>query len=397
MREIAIVGGGPAGAMCGERLARAGYSVTIYDEHLAWEKPCGGGLTHKAIQTYPFLLNGPYPKKLIRSVELISSAGHRAHLSLDHPIVIYSRTVLNGLLLERAVAAGCCVKRSRVTQIETSGQRARLAIGESRIEADFVVIAAGARNSLLPNTRPLSRNDLEMTLGYFVPAQAEGISVKFLSHFEGYLWSFPRCDHLSVGICGSMTRHTSNELRRHLHAFMDEEKIPRDGARFYSHVLPSPQHQTLSARRVVGPNWALVGDAAAWVDPITGEGLYYALRSGDLLAEALIANQATDYPARIRKAFSTDLEFATRIARRFYRGRFLGQAVATRMIQFIERSPTFRGLMADLFGGSQDYCGLKRRLWAQCGTTLTEVVASLMKKQPALAKSASVAGPDQIQ
>ncbi len=50
MREIAIVGGGPAGAMCGERLARAGYSVTIYDEHLAWEKPCGGGLTHKAIK-----------------------------------------------------------------------------------------------------------------------------------------------------------------------------------------------------------------------------------------------------------------------------------------------------------------------------------------------------------
>ena len=124
----------------------------------------------------------------------------------------------------------------------------------------------------------------------------------------------------------------------------------------------------------------MVGDAAAWVDPITGEGLYYALRSGDLLAQALIAGKPSEYPARIRKAFSTDLEFATRIARRFYRGRFLGGAVATRMIQFIERSPTFRALMADLFGGSQDYCSLKRRLWAQCGTTLTEVVGSLMKK-----------------
>jgi len=78
MREIAVVGGGPAGAMCGERLARSGYSVTIYDEHLAWEKPCGGGLTHKAIKAYPFLLDGPYPKKLIRTVELISSKGHRA-------------------------------------------------------------------------------------------------------------------------------------------------------------------------------------------------------------------------------------------------------------------------------------------------------------------------------
>jgi flavin-dependent dehydrogenase len=400
MQDIAIVGGGPAGAMCGERLARSGYNVTIYDEHLAWEKPCGGGLTHKAIQAYPFLLNGPHPKKLIRTIELISSKGNRAHLALEQPIVIYSRVVLNGLLLDRAQAAGCRVVRSRVTHIDTSAERATLnmgAAGDERTEADFIVVAAGARNSLLPGTRPLARNDLEMTLGYFVPAQAEGICVKFLRQFEGYIWSFPRCDHLSVGICGSMARHTSQELRRHLHTFMDSENISREGARFYSHVLPSPQKQTLSSRRVVGKNWALVGDAAAWVDPITGEGLFYALRSGELLAESLIAQKPAEYPARIRKAFSTDLEFATRIARRFYRGRFLGGAVATRMIQFIERSPTFRALMADVFAGAQDYCSLKRRLWAQCGTTLTEVVGTLLKGQQALAKNTSAAGTENLQ
>ncbi len=63
MKKIAIVGGGPAGALCGERLATAGFEVTIFDERLAWEKPCGGGLTHKAIETYPFLLDTPHPKK----------------------------------------------------------------------------------------------------------------------------------------------------------------------------------------------------------------------------------------------------------------------------------------------------------------------------------------------
>ena len=396
MPEYAVVGGGPAGAMCGERLARAGHQVTIYDEHLAWEKPCGGGLTHKAIQAYPFLLNGPHPKKLIRAVELISSGGHRAHLTLDQPIVIYSRTVLNGLLLERAEAAGCRIVCTRVAHIDTDGQRVALKMGETEAQADFVVIAAGARNSLLPGTSPLGRGDLEMALGYFVPAQADAIRVKFLPKFEGYLWSFPRCDHLSVGICGSMARHTSLQLRRHLHAFMKEEAIPMDGARFYSHVLPSPQPRTLRARRVVGRNWALVGDAAAWVDPITGEGLYYALRSGDLLAESLICGKPREYPARVRKAFSADLEFATRIARRFYRGRFLGGAVATRMIQFIERSPTFHALMADLFSGSQDYCTLKRRLWAQCGTTLTEVVSSLLRRQPALSKRPAAAGTENL-
>src|ERR1700761_5405983 len=102
MAEIAIVGGGPSGAMCGEQLARAGHSVTIFDEHLAWEKPCGGGLTHKAIQHFPFLLDNSSPKKLVRSVELIASDEQRVTMSMAHPIVIYSRTVLNGLLLERA-------------------------------------------------------------------------------------------------------------------------------------------------------------------------------------------------------------------------------------------------------------------------------------------------------
>jgi flavin-dependent dehydrogenase len=63
MKEIAIVGGGPAGALCGERLASSGFKVTIFDDRLAWEKPCGGGLTHKAIETYPFLLDSPHPKK----------------------------------------------------------------------------------------------------------------------------------------------------------------------------------------------------------------------------------------------------------------------------------------------------------------------------------------------
>jgi flavin-dependent dehydrogenase len=70
MKDIAIVGGGPAGALCGERLAAQGYRVTIFDEHLAWEKPCGGGLTHKAIEVIkqskriPFCSTLPIPKRL---------------------------------------------------------------------------------------------------------------------------------------------------------------------------------------------------------------------------------------------------------------------------------------------------------------------------------------------
>src|SRR6185437_5942562 len=113
-----------------------------------------------------------------------------------------------------------------------------------------------------------------------------------------------------------MGQASSQTLRNHLDHFVREEKIPMDGARLYSHVLPSPEAQTIRGRRIMGKNWAMAGDAAACVDPVTGEGLYYALRSGDLLAQSLIEGQSQAYPERLRGAFSEDLEFAAHLARK---------------------------------------------------------------------------------
>ncbi len=378
MKDIAIVGGGPAGSLCGERLASHGYNVTIYDERLAWEKPCGGGLTHKAIEAYPFLLDASQPKRIVRTAELISGNGHRARFDMSHPIVIYARKVLNGLLLDRATAAGCTTVRTRVTSVATDRPRVRLTAGGKERHSDFVVVAAGARNQLLPETTALSAKDLEVTLGYFVPTEEDIIKVKFLKEFEGYLWSFPRADHLSVGICAKMGQSPTHQLRRHLDEFVSEEKIPMSGAQFYSHVLPSPQAQTIRGRRIAGKNWAMAGDAAACVDPITGEGLYYALRSGDLLAQALIEGQLQTYPERLRAAFSADLEFAANIAKKIFRGTFLGGAITTRMVQLLNCSPTFRDLIRDVFSGSQDYRTLKRRLWNQVGVTMLEFARSFL-------------------
>lgn len=378
MPKVAIVGGGPSGAMCGEQLARAGHEVVIFDEHLAWEKPCGGGLTHKAIQKYPFLLENSHPKKLIHSVELIASNDQRATLEMKNPIVIYSRKVLNGLLLYRAREAGCDVRQSHVVSVETHGEKPRYCVEGEWNTADFLVLAAGARNHLLPGTRALERDELEMTQGYFIPMVANAITVKFLPHFDGYIWSFPRCDHLSVGICGSMASHTSGELRQHLQTFVQKQDISIESGQFYSHVLPSPQERTLSQRTVVGKNWALVGDAAAWVDPLTGEGLFYAMRSGELLGKALAEGKPQVYTDWVGAAFASELAFAARIVRRFYRGSFLGTAVTTRMVQFLKKSPVFRQLMADIFSGTQDYTSLKERLCGHIGMTLSDFVSSVL-------------------
>jgi flavin-dependent dehydrogenase len=394
MREIAIVGGGPAGALCGERLAGAGFRVTIFDERLAWEKPCGGGLTHKAIEAFPFLLDSNAPKTLARRAELIACDGSRATLELEKPVVLYSRKVLNGILLERARAAGCRIVCARVTRADAGPSRVTLFTKDEKYSADFLVVAAGARNSLLPGTAPLDAQDLEMTVGYFIPANgsADGrdatLKIQFLEDFTGYLWSFPRPGHFSVGICAPLLSRSTTHLRRRVDHFVHREQIaevplpaaPRSDngvpAGFFSHVLPAPRAVTLRNRRVAGGKWALIGDAAAWVDPLTGEGLYYAMRSGDLLAQALIAERPEDYEPCARHEFLAELAAAGRMARRFFHGFFLGEWFHVRLVQLLSRSATLRQIAGDLFSGAQNYVSLKPRLRRRAARVFLEVLFS---------------------
>ncbi|MGH9741392.1 MAG: hypothetical protein ACRD51_03480, partial [Candidatus Acidiferrum sp.] len=93
------------------------------------------------------------------------------------------------------------------------------------------------------------------------------------------------------------------------------------------------------------------------------------------------------YTAWAKAAFSSELEFAARIVRRFYSGSFLGTAVTTRMVQFMNRSAVFRQLMCDLFSGTQDYSSLKRRLWGHLGITVSDFIASVLNlERPAAAQ-----------
>src|SRR3982751_7128087 len=100
MKRVAILGGGPAGAFAAEKLASAGLGVVLMDEKLAWEKPCGGGLTHKAYNQYPFLIQNETPKRFVTETVLAAPRAGEVSLRLDDPLGIYSRFDLNRMLLE---------------------------------------------------------------------------------------------------------------------------------------------------------------------------------------------------------------------------------------------------------------------------------------------------------
>lgn len=378
MKSVVVLGGGPAGSFAAERLARAGLNTVLIDEKLAWEKPCGGGITYKAYHEYPFLLENDTPKKTVTETVLWEAKAGAAHLALTQPLLIYSRFELNNMLLARAERAGAQIEKTRVLGMDRSGSGWTIRTRHGSLNADFCVVATGARNPLRNVGTEWTAADTMSALGYYVPSSQNHIDVQFLPNLEGYIWVFPRCGHLSVGICGK--GEPAQKLRARLEAYMQQRGISYKDASFYSHVLPSLERSRWKQNRVAGDGWLAVGDAAGLVDPITGEGLYYAMRSGDLASQVVLneahaaAGKAEAYRSLLMRDFASDLEFGAGLAKRLFLGSFLFSTVPTRMIQFVRKSPRFNDLMQDLFAGTQPYLGLKSRLLKNINGTLPETV-----------------------
>ena len=286
MKKVAVLGGGPAGSFAAERLAAAGLNTIVIDEKLAWEKPCGGGLTYKAYNEYPFLIHNNTAKKVVTETYLAAPKAGAVKMNLTQPLVIYSRFDLNRMLLQRAEKAGAQVEKTRVLEIERKSAGWLLRTRNGSFDADYCVVATGARNPLRNVGTEWTRSDTMYALGYYVPADQNHIDIQFLPNLEGYIWVFPRCGHLSVGICGK--GEPAQALRSRLEKYMDEKSLRYHGSEFYGHVLPSLETAGWRKNRVAGDGWIAVGDAAGLVDPITGEGLYYAMRSGDLASQVIL-------------------------------------------------------------------------------------------------------------
>ena len=390
--SIAVVGGGPAGALAASRLADGGYDVLLFEEKLAWEKPCGGGITNKALVQFPFLAEAPAECNWVRQCRLTSPSGRQALFQLEQPIAIFSRRVLNGLILERAQAAGADVRKEHIVGIEGAPGSWRLHTTAAEYEASFVILAAGARSALRSRfALPFSPRDLMMTVGYYIPGEGQRMEIHFVAGLHGYLWIFPRTDHFSAGICGRMTDGNTQALRRTLDGALTKLGLQTGGAPFYAHVLPSLRGRSLRSSPIGGEGWAMIGDTAGFVDPITGEGLYYALRSAELVSEALLAGKPHSYAARVRADFLPELELAAAMAERFFSGHWAGQPIIERMVEFTEQSESFQALMRDLFAGSQGYHDLRRRLYRALPAMLAESLANALRLKESNVEKESVA------
>lgn len=370
MKTVAVLGGGPAGAMAARQLSAAGVRAILFDEKMAWEKPCGGGVTFKAYDKYPFLLTSGKFRAVRQSCLHTASAG-AARLTLHQSMLIFSRRELNQLLLDRAAESGAELRRERVLEMrrEARGWRVRTAQGETA--ADFVIVATGARNPLRETGTAFTAADSMTALGYYVPREQAHIDIEFFRDFEGYIWVFPRMGHLSVGICGK--GEAASQMRLRLERYMDQRRLSRDGATFYAHMLPALEPESWPRNRMNGDGWLAVGDAAGLVDPVTGEGIYYALRSGEVAGDLVAAGRPEEYAAQVNREFADDLAYASTLAPRLFCGRYFFGSNTDRLIQFLRRSPRLNGITQELFAGTMPYHDLRKQIKDTLHLTLTEI------------------------
>ncbi len=369
--SFAIVGGGPSGSFAAAELARSGFAVTLFEPKGAWEKPCGGGVTTKALERYPFLLDHPsWPSQTIDRIALVAPGGRRLEMPLERPFRVYDRTRLNGLLLQRARDAGAAVLPESVSRFERTATGWRVTTRSGEYEAAVLVGADGAgsvvRRDLAGRFRP---GDVALTVGYNAPPadskSMSAVEIEFPAGLTGYVWAFPRTDHVNFGVINRLNERPAAELKTLLHDFMDRYYGGRrpDGAEFYGAKVPMLAHGSWREVRATGDAWGLIGDAAGFVDPITGEGIYFAIRSAELFAACFA--QGTGLPGYERAwfdDFGEDLEVASKYLDRFYRGTFLGAPVIDRAVGFSARHAGFRRVMARALGGEQSYLTLKRDL-----------------------------------
>ena len=390
--DLLIVGAGPAGSFAAELLARSGARVALFDGRPEGEpKACGGGVTAKALKAWPQLLNAV--GRTITELDLYSPSSKRLHLVLDEPFAIYSRVAFDCYLRDRAHDAGAHVFAEKISARKMtrtdSGWRLKTDSG-SEWTGKFLVAADGANSGIAKKLAgQLQPSDMEVAFGYRAPLPANNNAatvVAFLPAWVGYAWAFPRPDHISFGIATTQDTFEHGPLDQLLWQFMTGYYLQCEGqkvnfwqtktdtserthiedhlratAERYAARIPGLSAKTWDSRTVSGDDWALLGDAAGFADPVTGEGIYYALRSAELFAEAYLSGAPQTYEKNWRKDFGAELRRAAQMRRRFY-GNFWGAPFTERMIEFARGHRGVKRVLGDPVAGEQGYVDLKKKL-----------------------------------
>lgn len=301
--DAIVVGAGPAGSTAAVHLAHGGARVLLLDRaRFPRDKPCGGGLTGRALRHAPCDLSPVVEHDVDRFVVRVGYR-RRAERRADSTVIrMTQRRRLDLHLVEGAAAAGADFRDGvRVGEITLDEDEMTVAAEGLVVRAPYLVGADGA-NGVVAGSVGLGagivRNvalEGNVPWGAIDPTQYAGSAwIELGTVPGGYGWVFPKGDHANLGVGGALEE--GPRLRDHLDRLARAHGIdPEVIEHTRGHRIPMRRLGTPAARGRV----LLVGDAAGLVDPLSGDGIYEAFVSGRLAAEAILTGTTGSYDAAL--------------------------------------------------------------------------------------------------
>lgn len=290
--DVIIIGAGPAGSTAAYELARENFNVLILEkEKFPRYKACGGGITYKTKKIIPFDIS-PVIEKTIHKIGFSHKYENYFSKESDR-ILMYClmRDKFDDFLIKKAVEVGATFYDSQKVE-DIKQEDDNVVVSVNGIEyAAKVLIGADGSNSMVSRRTGINKEiikgitfegELELNAENNNDIFSDQVSIDWGTIPGGYAWIFPKSDHISVGVGGPV------EVSKYLKTYYNNiiNGLGLDASREISlkaHNIP----YRLSKGNFSKGNILLVGDAAGLTDPLTGEGIYYAIRSSQIAAKSV--------------------------------------------------------------------------------------------------------------
>lgn len=342
--DVVVVGAGPAGACAAYETASRGLRTLILERRiLPRYKTCGGGVPLTVRDALPNLSPGLFVECSVTALRHTWNFGD-AHLGQVNPdpsqppmdLWMVQRSVFDNALTQRAVDVGAVVNDGvAVRSLEPSGEnQVRVTTDRGDTITARHVIGGDGANGIVARAADLRKQRLlAIAMEAEIPhtwGEGHETLIPEIAHLEygvrqGYAWVFPKAGHLSVG-AGMFGRRTSegkgeakkDELARWITGYLAALGVPRDARDIEFHGHPLPIWGGSEKLHAWNGRVLLAGDAAGLVNPLFGDGISYACRSGALAGEAVASGRSADWSDIVRDTFGAGHDASLTIAKFFY-------------------------------------------------------------------------------
>jgi geranylgeranyl reductase family protein len=364
--DVIVVGGGPAGSSTAYTLAKQGLDVLVLEKQkMPRYKTCGGGVNLRAARHIPFSIE-PVVERVIYKYRFTYRGKKPFEKASDEPLTYMTQRLrLDQFLLEQARNQGARVKEAvNIRKVRETTDSVILEDADGNQYRSLIVVGADGANSIIARSLQLSdgiQHEIALESEIALPPEMmkqwdDAIEIDLFSIWCGYGWVFPKQNHISIGVGGP--QRLIKQIRAYNSTYLGSKSVsdyPK--MRFSGHALPVRK----GFYPVTRGRALLVGDAAGLLEPFTGEGIGYAVRSGQLAAvavETFLKQEAPDlalYTTLLDKELTPELISAQQFVRVFNRFPLL-------FYQLIKNNDYVWRSICKILRGERNFNDVNRRL-----------------------------------